>query len=76
LDVDNSPLDSNAWFSGFVDADGSFGVNVRDGGAGRVDASLRVEQRQNDPVTNDSYFGILASIADAFMGSLGTRVQT
>ena len=26
--LDNSPLDSNAWFSGFVDADGSFQVHT------------------------------------------------
>ena len=75
IDVDTSSIDSNGWFSGFIDADGCFSVNARDGGAGRVEASLRLEQRQTNPITGVSYYDVLSSIAALFLGTLNNKVQ-
>ena len=76
-DVDISPILSNAWVSGFIDADGSFDVKVReileDGrGKNRVEARLRIEQRQIDPDTGLSYESVLESIALALEVKLKT----
>lgn len=69
-DVDTSPIISNAWLSGFIDADGSFDVKVReksfDGkGKNRVEARLRIEQRIIDPSTKLSYYSVMKSIASS-----------
>lgn len=65
--VDISPILSNAWLSGFIEADGTFDVKVReiseDGtGKNRVEARFRIEQRQIDPETGLSYESVLESI--------------
>lgn len=76
-DVDTSPIISNAWLSGFIDADGSFDVKVRekssDGkGKNRAEARLRIEQRIIDPSTELSYYSVIKSIAS----SLGVELNT
>jgi len=75
--VDISPIFSNAWLSGFIEADGSFDVKVReiseDGtGKNRVEARFRIEQRQIDPETGLSYDSVLESIACALDVKLKT----
>jgi len=67
-DVDTSPVFSNAWLSGFIEADGSFDVKVREKsaegiGKNRVEPRFRIERRQIDPKTGLSYSTILESIA-------------
>ena len=79
-DVDNSNILNNAWLSGFIDADGSFDVKVReksDSGKGknRVEARARIEQRQIDPNTGLSYALVLDSIAKAFNVVLNTSIH-
>lgn len=76
-DVDTSPIISNAWLSGFIDADGSFDVQVRerssDGkGKNRVEARLRIEQRIIDPSTELSYYSVIKSIASSLNVELNT----
>jgi len=76
-DVDISPILSNSWLSGFIDADGSFDVKVReiseDGtGKNRVESRFRIEQRQIDPDTGLSYDSVLESIALALEVKLKT----
>lgn len=65
--VDSSDVLSNAWLSGFIDADGSFDIRVSliQNGASkdRVSARLRLEQRMLDPNTGHSYFDVLSLIA-------------
>jgi len=79
-DVDTSPIFSNAWLSGFLEADGSFDVKVRekssDGkGKNRVEARARLEQRQIDPKTGLSYAPVLESIASSLGELLNTTVH-
>jgi hypothetical protein len=73
--VDQSDLLSNAWLSGFIEADGSFDVRVSQTSTGsvknRVSARVRLEQRQLDPITKDSYLDIMSAIAAAFGTTLG-----
>lgn len=75
-----SPILSNAWLSGFIDADGSFNINIRskkaDGsGKDRVEVRMRLEQRQTDPLTGMSYQPVLSAIATALGVVLGTSVH-
>lgn len=47
--LDNSPLDSNAWLSGFIDADGHFSVRTTiTSKYSRVECKFELSQRQND----------------------------
>jgi len=52
-DPDTSSILKNAWLRVFIDADGSFSINIlkktMDGkGKDRIEARLRIEQRQED----------------------------
>ena len=73
---DTRDILNNAWFSGFVEADGSFDIRVSliSGGAlkNRVSARLRIEQRMFDPITGLSYESVLGLIAT----SLGVTLST
>lgn len=55
--ADTSDIMSNSWLAGFIDADGSFDIRVRekvDGSAkDRVESRFRLEQRMKDPITGD-----------------------
>ena len=47
--LDNSPLDSNAWLSGFIEADGHFSVRTTTiSKYPRVECKFELSQRQND----------------------------
>lgn len=89
LPINNSPLSSDAWLSGFVDADGSFSVQYTKKetappaqGAGglwlkrKISCRLRIEQRMVDPVSNKNYFDILDKIATFLCCNLLTKVQS
>lgn len=78
--VDTSYILENAWLSGFIDADRSFDVKVRqksnDGkGKNRVSTRFRIEQRKTDPKTGQSYYEILNSIAIALNVSLNISIH-
>lgn len=64
-----SNIASNAWLAGFIDADGSFEIRVREKISGhakdRVETRFRLEQRMNDPITGESYGYAFALIASA-----------
>ena len=49
LDIDNTSIDSNAWLSGFTDADGNFSINIskRKNNNYRVSIYYRLEIKQN-----------------------------
>lgn len=52
LKLDKSPMLSNSWLAGFIDADGSFDIQItesKDGnGKNRVSVRFRLEQRMTD----------------------------
>jgi hypothetical protein len=66
LPLNKDSIESNSWFSGFTDADGSFSVQYtkKETGAKKIKIScrFRIEQRMLDPITNESYFEILNQI--------------
>jgi hypothetical protein len=77
---DTSSILKNGWLSGFIDADGSFSIIIRnktiDGkGKDRVEARVRIEQRREDPKTNKSYESILKLIAETFGVQLNTTIH-
>lgn len=72
---DTTSILNNAWLSGFIDADGSFGLHIRkkssDGkGKNRIESRFRLEQRKIDCKTNLSYLPIIDTIATTFMVNL------
>ncbi len=70
LGIDNSPLDSNSWLAGLLDADCSFQITHLVNSAGiayDVDVSMRLSQRQQyhrDSALGTDYSVIMNSIAD------------
>lgn len=87
LDLDNSPIDSNAWLAGFTDGDGNFSISLVDRKkqgvitTKRVQTFFRIELRQQyhrDVPTNlggTSYFTILSKIASYLDVNLFSRVR-
>lgn len=87
LNLDNSPIYSNAWLAGFTDGDGNFSINLIDRKkkglitSKRVQTFFRVELRQNyhrDVPTylgGTSYFDILSKIARYLNVNLYSRTR-
>lgn len=78
LPLDNSPINSNGWLSGFIDAEGHFSIRASEAGKypARVECKFELEQRQSD-ISGGNMFGILSKIAD-FLCSVvkETKVST
>lgn len=67
--LDNSPINNNAWLSGFIEADGHFSVRVstdKNNLLKRIACSLEVCQRQKD-LFGHSYFNILSVIGELLL---------
>jgi LAGLIDADG endonuclease/Cytochrome C and Quinol oxidase polypeptide I len=68
--LDSSPIDNNAWLSGFTDADGNFSINIQkrtNKNSTRVQLTYRLEINQNynksDIEANkESFFPIISKI--------------
>ena len=79
LPLNKGSLDNNSWFSGFVDADGSFSVQYTNTDSGakkrKISCRLRIEQRMLDPITSASYFDILNLICLFLNCNLLTRTR-
>ena len=78
LPLCESSLLSDAWLSGFVDADGSFSVQYtkkENALKRKISCRLRIEQRMIDPSSNNSYYNILNKIATFLLCNLLTRKQ-
>lgn len=75
---ENSLLEDK-WLSGFVDADGSFSIQHTNlecpAKKKNISCRLRIEQRQLDPVTNESYKSVMQQIAGSLECKLSTRKQ-
>nr|YP_009355407.1 LAGLIDADG homing endonuclease-like protein [Coccocarpia palmicola]ARB49949.1 LAGLIDADG homing endonuclease-like protein [Coccocarpia palmicola] len=78
LTLCESSLLSDAWLSGFVDADGSFSVQYtkkENALKMKISCRLRIEQRMIDPVSKNSYYNILNNISTFLLCNLLTRKQ-
>lgn len=79
LPLKKGNINEDAWFAGFVDADGSFSIQhtkKEDGALKRkVSCRLRIEQRMLEPKTNESSFHILNEIVLFLNCNLLTRKQ-
>ena len=68
--IDNSPIDSNSWLSGFSDADANFSINIHkrsDKNSTRVQLYYRLEIKQNYHITESdgkkaSFFPLMSQI--------------
>jgi len=68
--IDNSPIESNSWFSGFSDADSNFSINIHkrsDKNSTRVQLYYRLEIKQNYHITESdgnkaSFFPLMSQI--------------
>ena len=75
-DIDNSPIDSNPWLSGFSDADANFSINIHkrsNKNLTRVQLFYRLEIRQtyhrlNNEGEQVSFFSIMSKVAN-YLGS-------
>ena len=86
LPIDNSSLESNAWLSGFTEADGYFGVFISEfkpksedrkrSESRRVKCRFAIEQRQFDRPTNSSCKPYMEMIANYFNVSLLEQTRT
>ena len=69
LPLDDSPIESNSWFAGFSDADGSFDIRYTDGLKKlRIASRFRIDQRKVDPISGESYEPIFTKIS-IFLGT-------
>lgn len=87
LNLDNSPINSNAWLAGFTDGDGNFSISLIDRKkkgiitSKRVQTFFRIELRQDyhrDVPTHlggTSYFDILTKIARYLNVNLYSRTR-
>lgn len=79
LPLNKDNLENNSWFSGFVDADGSFSVQhtkIENGAKKRkISCRLRIEQRILEPITNESYYCVLKKICLLLNCKLLTKTQ-
>jgi len=87
LNLDLSPIDSNAWLAGFTDGDGNFSINLVDRKKNgkmtskRIQTFFRIELRQTYhrevavEQGGDSYFPIMNKIATYFGVNLYSRTR-
>ena len=79
--LDNSPIESNPWFSGFSDADSNFSINIHKRSninSTRVQLYYRLEIRQTyhrDSIVGESFFPILSEIAKYLNTNVLSRVR-
>lgn len=74
------PLENDAWFTGFADADGNFLIrctkgDLRSGTKRSIACRFRLKQRMMDPKTQESYKPILDQIASFCRIRLNTLTQ-
>lgn len=79
LAVKKGNLNEDSWFSGFVDADGSFSIQhtklENNNKKRKISCRLRIEQINIDPISKISYGDCLTYIANFLNCNLNTRKQ-
>jgi hypothetical protein len=68
LPLDDSPLDSNPWLSGFVEANGNFYVRITESNL-RIDCTFSISQREID-ISKESCLPFIKKLKDFFEGYL------
>lgn len=79
LPLNKGSIFKDSWLAGFIDADGGFSIQhtkKENAKKSKISCRLRIEQRMIDPVTNQSYFGVLTEIASFLNCNLLTRKQS
>jgi hypothetical protein len=76
LGLNSNPLIDDAWLAGFSDADGNFDIRVSNPDNSseskrRIACRFRLEQRIQDPTTQESYIVIMTHIADLLATKVG-----
>lgn len=69
LSLSTSPLNSDSWLAGFLEADGCFLIRhstLATSKKERISCSCVIEQRLIEPKSNENYFKILDEIANLF----------
>jgi hypothetical protein len=82
--LDESPISSNSWLSGFTDSDGNFSINITkrsNNNSIRVQLYYRIEIRQtyhrlNSDMIKQSYFSIISKIGDYLGVNVYSRTRT
>ena len=79
--LDNSPIDSNPWLSGFTDADGNFSINIHkrtNRNSIRVQLYYRLEIRQsyNRSSVRGDFFTIMSKISNYLSSNVLSRSRT
>jgi hypothetical protein len=82
LPLDNSSLDSNAWFAGFIDTDGHFSIKLTGGYGsdetvtrGRVQCVFSLNQIELNRVTKESNVPFMTLLANFFQVNLNYKVE-
>lgn len=78
LDLDRSPIYTNSWLSGFIDADGSFYLNwsyYKKDKVTSLQYYMRISQRQEYHRDSLSYFNIMSEISSFLSVPLRKRVR-
>ncbi len=79
LPIKEGNLNRDSWFSGFIDADGSFSIQhtklENKNKKRKISCRLRIEQRMIDPISKNSYKECLIEIAKFLNCNLKTRKQ-
>jgi hypothetical protein len=76
--LDCSPLNSNAWLSGFIEADGHFSVRVsvdKDNKLKRIACSFELCQKQKD-LNGNSFYGVLSLIGKFLLCKVNVTKST
>lgn len=79
LPLNNKDIKKDSWLAGFIDADGSFGVQhtklKNNNKKRKISCKLRIEQRMYDPVSKNTYEFVLQNICEFLGCNLKTRKQ-
>lgn len=85
IGLDKSPITSNSWAAGFIDADGHFAISISKRSNGnaspRITLRFSIEQRityhkYQDIFDKSSYSFIMHMLSDTFNGSVYSRTRT
>ena len=71
LPINQQPLGSSAWLSGFIDADGHFSIRTTEAGKypARIECKFELEQRQID-ISSESMYNIMSIIANFLLSEV------